>query len=177
MCLSCAIEEITGVDLSTDEGHEKLAEIKKENGGRIPWPKVTDEMEEAAALIGALYANPAGGTGGPLHITTDDNNVEDSNLAFCRKNIDEWTGYDSTPEQEHRAKVISDWILDLLEPMDLTQRQVAVELGHGSLSAFNGRVYMPSMEIPIREDILDAEGNRVGWQWGFRSRHVSGGLG
>lgn len=172
MCLSCAIEEVTGLDLQTDEGHDALAAL-----GRIPWPAATDEMIEAAAYIGALHANPAGGTGGPLHITTDDNNVEDSNLAFCRKNIEEWTGYDCTPEQEERVKLLSGWILDLLEPLSLAERQVAIEIGCGSLNHVHGHVYMPATEFPIRERIEDAEGNYIGTQWGFRSRMVDANLG
>lgn len=176
MCLGCVIEEITGFDLQTDEGHDALAAMKA-RGERIPWPAVTDEMKEAAALIGALYANPAGSTGGPLHITTDDNNVEDGNLEFCRKDIETWAGWDCTPEQEDRVKVISGWILDLLWPMDTKARAVTIELGHGNLSEFNGRVYRPSTEFPIREEVRDAEGNYLGTQWGFRSRTVGSQLG
>jgi hypothetical protein len=167
MCLSCIIEQITGFDLSTDEGHDALSRLR-----RIPWPTATDEMIECAAYVRALYENPAGDTGGPLHIVTDDNNVEDSHLSFCRELIGEWTGYDCWPEQEHRAKVISGWILDLMEPMDVIQRQVTLGLGHGDLAEHHGHVFMPSTEFPIREDVLDDDGNRIGWQWGFRTRRV-----
>lgn len=170
MCLACTIEEVTGFDLSTDEGHEALEKL-----GRIPWPEVTEEMREAAALIGALYANPAGGTGGPLHIVTDDDNVEDSNLEFCSKDLSEWKGWDCTPEQEERVKVVSGMILDLMWPLDTKQRAVTVSLGLGSLMEANGRVYMPKTEFPIREVVLD-NGQRI-FQWGFRSRSVHGGLG
>lgn len=169
MCLTCAIEEVTGLDLSTEEGHDELEKLV-----RIPWPRATDEMIECAAYIGALYANPAGGTGGPLHVTTDDNNVEDSNLDFCRKNIEEWTGYDSTPEQDEQVKLLSAWIIDLLYPLTLPERQVAIELGCGSLTQIHGHVYMPTAEFPIRETITDDDGNVTGWQWGFRTRRVEG---
>lgn len=171
MCLTCTIEEVTGLDLSTDEGHEAIAKLD-----RIPWPAVTDEMREAAALIGALYANPAGGTGGPLHIVTDDDNVEDSNLEYCSKGLNEWKGWDCTPEQEERVKVISGMILDLLWPLDTKQRAVTVSLGYGFLSEIDGRVYMPNTEFPIREEIELENGQRI-FQWGFRSRSVHGGLG
>lgn len=178
MCLSCTITELTGVDLSLGEGHEALAEIKKANGGRIPWPPVTKEMRQAAKLIAALHEMPAGGVGGPIHIVTDDTNVEDDHLSYCRGYIDEWWGHKDYSEYEAgKVVTICGWILDLLEPMDTKQRSVTVSLANGYIDEIHGRVYMPATEFPIREDTLDAEGNRVGWQWGFRSRRVDSDLG
>ena len=168
MCISCTIEEVTGLDMSTDEGHEEFAKLD-----RIPWPDASDSMLEAAAYIGALYAAPSGGTGGPLHVVTDDFNVNDHNLFFCRNYIVEWEPYGEGKDEE-RVRLLSAWILDLLEPMSEVERSVSIALGHDQLAVVGGKVYMPSTEFPIREDILDEDGNRVGTQWGFRHRRVEG---
>lgn len=154
-----------GLDLSTDEGHDALESL-----GRIPWPDVTDAMREAAALIAALYAGEAI-TGGPLHIVTDDDNVSDGNLAFCRDNI---ANFPHPEDYRDWPKVaaLSGWILDLLEPLDTKQRAVAISLGHGRLAEIHGKVYMPSTEFPIHEEVRDDDGNIVGFQWGFRHRKV-----
>jgi hypothetical protein len=169
MCLSCIIEEITGLDLATQEGHDELEKL-----GRIPWPTATAEMIECAAYVSALHENPAGGTGGPLHIVTDDNNVEDSHLKFCRDQIEDgsWKGYDCTDKQEIQVKALGLWILDLMDPMSLAERQVALGLACGHITQIHGHVYMPSTEFPIRERIEDDEGNYVGFQWGFKTRKV-----
>lgn len=169
MCLTCTIEEITGLDLSTDEGHESLEKL-----GRIPWPEVTDQMEEVLAYIAALYKNPAGGTGGPLHVVVDDYNVDDESLSFCRGQMKEWTPYDCTADDGIRVLMLSGWILDLLEPMSVIERSVTIALAHGNLATIFRKVYMPSTEFPIREDVLDEHGNIIGTQWGFRSRKVRG---
>lgn len=173
MCLSCTIEEVTGLDLQTEEAHDKL-QAMRESGERIDWPKATDEMVECAAYIAALYANPAGGTGGPLHVTVDDYNVDDNCLNGCRDSLDEWTGYDCTPEQELQCKALSRWILALLYPMSVVERSVTVALAHGDITQIHGHVFMPSTEFPIREEVRDAEGNYIGTQWGFKRRVVEG---
>jgi hypothetical protein len=131
-------------------------------------------MEEAAAYIAALYKNPAGGTGGPLHVVVDDYNVHDESLSFCRGRMKEWTPYDCTADDGIRSLMLSGWILDLLEPMSVIERSVTIALAHGNLAAIFGKVYMPSTEFPIREDVLDEHGNIIGTQWGFRSRKVRG---
>ena len=166
MCMTCVIEEVTGFDLSTDEGHDALAEL-----GRILWPDASDQMLEAAGYIGALYGAPSGGTGGPLHVVTDDFNVEDDNLVFCRKYIADWEPY-GDGEDEERVRLLSAWILDLLEPMSEVERSVAIALGHNELAELHGKIYMPSREFAIRENILDEGGNVIGTQWGFRHRRV-----
>lgn len=172
MCLSCTIEQVTGIDLSGDEGHDALARYREEHGGRIPWPDATDRMFEAAQYIASLYANPAGGTGGPVHIVTDDFNVTDGNLKYCRDNLERWTSYNCEEADEERCKALSLWILDLLQPMTEAERSVTMALGHGELSIVGGKIFMPSTEFPVREDVCDDTGKIVGWRWGFRSRVV-----
>jgi hypothetical protein len=36
---------------------------------------------------------------------------------------------------------------------------------------------MPATEFPIREPLVDADGNEVGMRWGFRSRRVDANVG
>jgi hypothetical protein len=165
MCLTCTIEAVTGIDLQEEGGHDALEAL-----GRIEWPPATEQMLECAAYISALYANKEGGTGGPLHIATDDSNLEDSHLEFCRKNLQEWGPYWDDQEAGDRVLLLSRWILDLLEPMSVPERHVSVSLAHGSLTEVHGRIYMPRTEFPIREEIRDDDGNWVATQWGFRSR-------
>jgi hypothetical protein len=165
MCLSCTIEEITGLDLSTDEGHDALEKL-----GRIPWPHVTPVMEEAASYIAALYNTTNGGVGGPVHIVTDDYNVDDDSLLFCRGEIKRWTPYEPEHGDGDRVKALATWILDLLEPMSVVERSVTVALAHDDIRVLNGRVFMPATEFPIRENVFDDDGNIVGFQWGFRNR-------
>lgn len=177
MCLSCTIEEVTGIDLSTEAGHDALEAL-----GRIPWPDATPAMLECASYIVALHAHPDGGTGGPLHIVVDDDNVDDSNLAYCRGNIVSWDAYDteSPPETVDRARALSTWILDLLDPMSTKERAVTIALADGNLKVIEEyppgedrkrlRVWMPAAEFPIREDIFDDAGSVVGFQWGFKTR-------
>lgn len=168
MCLSCTIEEVTGVDLSTEEGHDAVDAL-----GRIPWPNATPAMLECGAYVAALYAHPDGGTGGPLHVVVDDDNVEDSNLEYCRGNIDGWVAYDteSAPETVERVRALSRWILDLMGPMCTKERAVTLALSRGSLQAMrDGTVWMPATEFPVREDVFDDDGKVVGFQWGFKRR-------
>lgn len=134
MCLTCTLEEVTGLDLTTEEGQEAYRALT-----HIPWPLVTPMMVEAAAYIAALYAHPAGGTGGPLHVTTDDHNVEDSSLEFCRGHLKVWTPHDDDLDME-RVLALSEWILDLLDPMTLAERQVSISIAHGDLKHQRGRI-------------------------------------
>lgn len=45
------------------------------------------EVDRVARLIAAFYALPECGAGGPLHIVTDDTNVEDHSLDFCEREL------------------------------------------------------------------------------------------
>lgn len=68
-------------------------------------------------------------SGGPLHILTEDGNVTDENLEFCRKSV-----FD--PDQEHyqglatweiwHVKFICCNILDILGPLSVEDRKIIV---------------------------------------------------
>lgn len=66
-------------------------------------PQIDNEkVRNVLPLIDEVYVHS--GAGGNLHIVLDDSNVEDENLAHCRKWIEEggykpgW-GHDDSPEQ------------------------------------------------------------------------------
>lgn len=47
----------------------------------------SEDMEEIAWMIAQWYKQPGCETGGPLHIVTDDQNVEDDDLIFCHEQL------------------------------------------------------------------------------------------
>ena len=51
--------------------------------GYVPDFEWSGRMKDTARLIRQWYEVPGMEVGGPLHITTDDQNVEDSSLLFC----------------------------------------------------------------------------------------------
>lgn len=74
------------------------------------------EIQACRELIEELYRFPEGGVGGNLHIVTDDWNIEDGNLEFCRDQVlDESYG---TPDQRE----VELQILDLMDRMSLAER-------------------------------------------------------
>jgi hypothetical protein len=77
-------------------------------------PPVTDAMRDLAGLCWDWYRMPGNDTGGPLHITLDDMNVEDSNIEFCRTN---GLGPDGfwPPERDALLTQICDGLLALSE--------------------------------------------------------------
>lgn len=97
---------------------------------------VTDATKRAAALIKRLYDEFAP-CGGNLHIVTDDWNIEDSNIAFCRRlvtnggKLDDGRPVDEDPRQ---LKLEAE-ILDLIEPMSEDERASALGLWKGYVPA------------------------------------------
>lgn len=100
---------------------------------------VTEATKRAAVLIKQLYDEFAP-CGGNLHIVTDDWNIEDDNLAFCRRlvsnggRLDDGTVVDDDPKQ---LKLEAE-ILDLLEPMSEDDRASALAIWEG---------YVPSVTV------------------------------
>lgn len=82
-------------------------------------PPVTDAMRALAGLCWDWYRMPGNDTGGPLHITLDDMNVEDSNIRYCRSNglgpDDYWPEYRTT-ERDALLIQICDGLLGLSVP-------------------------------------------------------------
>ena len=98
--------------------------------------EVTDEMIRVARIIDWFHAHPDCAVGGPLHIITDDTNVDDGSLNFCRQTVEAGrvetgcsplTGRDVivyAPEVCAVARVI----LDGLQPMSRAERARTVNL-------------------------------------------------
>src|ERR1700742_1403671 len=47
-------------------------------------------MGYTVGLIAALHQLPNCSMGGPLHVVTDDQNIDDDTLDWCLANMDEW---------------------------------------------------------------------------------------
>jgi hypothetical protein len=60
--------------------------------------------------------------------------------------------------------------------MSEIERSVTIALGHNELAVLHDdQIYLPATEFPIRETVLDDEGNVLAYQWGFRRRTFEGG--
>jgi hypothetical protein len=129
MCFTCTLEEVTGIDSQDLVDGWTVDEVRK-----VQWPAVTDEMKLLARLRWVLYECTSACTGGPMHIFTDDYNVEDSNLDFCEKealNDTHWgvTDYPDWP----LVKAVTLRMCELARPMSEAERAVALSLSWGEL--------------------------------------------
>lgn len=80
-----------------------------------------------APLMAALYALPECGVGGPLHIVTDDNNVDDGSLEFCRGELAAHWSVTGNP-RAGEIRRMSAQILDALAPLTVYRRHKAILL-------------------------------------------------
>lgn len=87
-------------------------------------------------LVKEFYTLPGCFTGGPLHITTDDTNIEDSHLDFCESECrnpwggkdmsPQWDTWDKTPERDEIAeKGLA--IIAALRPLSECERALAAD--------------------------------------------------
>lgn len=81
------------------------------------------EIQQCAELIIQFYMLDDCGAGGVLHIVTDDWNLEDEHLQFCRENAEKVSDYDQ--------KDLAIRILDLMDGMNLQERASAMALFDG----------------------------------------------
>lgn len=110
MCGDCVARYVLGLD---DEEEYDVEEAR----AAIAAVPVSDEMLECRDLVESLYETEP--VGGPLHVATDDYNLDDESLAFCRARVAEGDYRPGTAE-------IASRILDLLGPMTLAQRAVSL---------------------------------------------------
>lgn len=82
----------------------------------------TEEMFAVADLIRALYRQPDGAAGGPLHVVVDDYNL-----------LAEFLGPYAYEDVPRRTLELSIAICDGLRPMTLAERAATVGLAHGDL--------------------------------------------
>lgn len=129
MCFTCTLEEVTGIE-SKDLEDGWTPEIV----AAVEWPEVTNEMRLLARLRWALYECTSATTGGPMHVFTDDYNVEDSNLEFCLKEATSgtWVSWDDAGDEE-LVCAISKRMCELAAPMTTAERAVALSLSWGEL--------------------------------------------
>lgn len=97
--------------------------------------KANPEVLRIRAMVKQLYTLPLCGTGGPLHITTDDTNVEDGHLDFCEsecrnpwggKDHPEWDTWDKDPQAHVTAKLGLE-IIAALRPLSMCERALAAD--------------------------------------------------
>lgn len=134
MCMDCVIEQ--------------LAEVEADGRKRpVPIP-VTDLMREVYALVDRFEESgelPQCGTGGPLHIITQDTNVDDDSLAGCWANLYElppdgplkggdngsyrgWWRREQTPEQNELMERLGGAIMWGLSSMTPAERAACINL-------------------------------------------------
>lgn len=131
MCFTCTLEAVTGVD-SQELEDGWTAEIVE----GVEWPKATHGMVALAKLRLALYDCTSAGTGGPMHVFTDDYNVEDEILDACEAHIEGYEPYDEATEADVAlVKAISRRMIELAREMTEAERAVALSLSWGELTA------------------------------------------
>lgn len=123
MCADCIARMVLGI------GYQDEYEMADARAAVAAFP-VTSEMLECRQLVARLYDLPNCSTGGPLHIATDDYNLEDDNLDYCARDIEEqWSVTESPPERRAEIVQVVEQILALLRPMTLAQRALSMTRG------------------------------------------------
>lgn len=90
---------------------------------------LTPEIALVRRLVWTLYNIDGCEVGGPLHIVTDDMNVEDGCLDFCAGGMDNWLRdwyADEYPDTVDEVRTVATSIIDALRPMSLAERATAV---------------------------------------------------
>jgi hypothetical protein len=118
MCLNCVINSVLGIDRWDGENPPFDS---------IRFPESSPDMIELASLIKPFYELPHCGTGGPLHISLDDFNLDDDCLAFCRASLDNEDAYWSDNIAVIKKPALR--ILDLCIGMSEAERATAVARG------------------------------------------------
>lgn len=128
MCFTCTLEAVSGIDTKdledgwTDEVIDSLV-----------WPAVTEDMALLSRLRWVLYECTSATTGGPMHVFTDDYNVEDDILDGCEEATKghHWSD-DERPDWD-LVRAISVRMIELARPMTEAERAVALSLSWGEL--------------------------------------------
>lgn len=92
----------------------------------------TQAMSRCAFLVREL--DDVQSVGGALHIVTDDYNLEDEHLEYCRDIVarrDHWSFEQTAPENVEGLARLKTEILDLLSVMTLEERYQTMELARG----------------------------------------------
>lgn len=102
----------------------------------IEWPDSTPEMQRLTAAIQRLYGFDTCSVGGPLHIVTDDYNIEDSSIDFCERDLDtHWSLNEISADEREEITETTREIIALMRPMTLQERVVALGRTDGLVPA------------------------------------------
>lgn len=96
---------------------------------------MSDAKAGLPAWLDRLYAMPDCAAGGPLHIVTDDYNVEDRHLEFCADRLGEWPA---------ATRKVAEAILSELRKMPVGEREAA--LGKADTPQVDGWLPTPDAE-------------------------------
>lgn len=94
------------------------------------------DIQTCAALIMQLYMLDNCGCGGVMHIITDDWNLEDEHLEFCREEANKLI-------DDYDQKDLAIRILDLMDEFTLDERASAMAL-------FDGYIKFPNNVAEVR---------------------------
>lgn len=115
-------------------------------------PKTDNEqVRKAAELITKLYALPNCGVGGHLHIVTDDFNIRDSDLQYCKRIL-----VRNTHEHDEVTLAVECELCDLLLSMSVEERASAIAMADGYFDS-------PVQHTRFRSTILRKLGKLSGW--------------
>jgi hypothetical protein len=128
MCFTCTLEEVTGIDSQDLVDGWTVDEVRN-----VQWPAVTDDMKLLARLRWVLYECTSACTGGPMHIFTDDYNVDDSHVDFCEKDARDDTHWGHNEPDWPLVKAVTLRMCELARPMTTAERAVALSLSWGEL--------------------------------------------
>lgn len=123
MCWTCVADEYEEAGLPVPDWEETIRALHANESHR-----------DLVVAIGDWYEIPLCSVGGPLHITTDDNNVDDRSLDFCEENLERYRrggGYkdpDCPPLTEADLD-LGQSIIDGLRALPLHTRSAICEAG------------------------------------------------
>lgn len=103
----------------------------------IPEASVPEETQkQITELCNWLYSQDWGRVGGPLHIITDDGNIEDHHLRFCLEVLDEDPKYPdihpTTKAEVEKCRLL----IELLQSLTVGGRYLALEAAGRSGGAY-----------------------------------------
>lgn len=89
----------------------------------------TPAVRQAALAVERLHDHPAGCAGGAMHVVTDDWNIDDDSVGFCRDHIGRYER-----EHPHRADgltALEQACYDAFAALTVAERSSALALDHG----------------------------------------------
>lgn len=109
-------------------------------------PEATPAVKGAQAVLRRLYAHSC--VGGPAHIVTDDQNIEDEHIDSCIKCCDEEP--DDCPEAIQAAR----WVLTAMRAMTWAERCTLMAWHSGEIDE-NGKCDMDAVHSLIEDGLVE----------------------